>query len=336
MRYDIIDSIKGIGILLVIWGHCMFPRSYIIYAFHMPLFFMISGFLFKNQEFGELILKKTKRIIIPFLFFFVVSFLFFLASNFLNLSRSPLSIHFEPISKDRLVFFIKSCLTDFVFGRGVPNNPPLWFLSCIFITILLYNVILTLKVKYQWGLIAISSILAYYLGFIKLALPFKIDVAFAAIVFFHLGFTIKKHLNWIKQRIESVSNISKIALILLCTAIFVFTVFLNEEISGSYVVMMVNQFGNYFLFYISAISGTILIVVVAHTIQYSTVQYLGQNSLVLMCVHYPFVPYIQPLISSYISSNFLCAIFSLTIILPVSIVIIFLCKKIIPFLTGYK
>lgn len=43
-----VDILKGIGILLVIIGHCdLFAvfRS-IIYSFHMPLFIILSGYFF--------------------------------------------------------------------------------------------------------------------------------------------------------------------------------------------------------------------------------------------------------------------------------------------------
>lgn len=49
-RLDYLDVAKGIGILLVILGHCQLGRigraHSLIYSFHMPLFFFISGVCF--------------------------------------------------------------------------------------------------------------------------------------------------------------------------------------------------------------------------------------------------------------------------------------------------
>ena len=45
MRIDSLDILKGIGIILVVVGHMIGNQLYIrpwIYAFHMPLFFMVS------------------------------------------------------------------------------------------------------------------------------------------------------------------------------------------------------------------------------------------------------------------------------------------------------
>ena len=40
-----IDIAKGIGIILVVYGHLACPISEEIFLFHMPLFFLLSGFL---------------------------------------------------------------------------------------------------------------------------------------------------------------------------------------------------------------------------------------------------------------------------------------------------
>ena len=46
-----IDILKGIGMLLVIIGHsgCPWPFYPAIYAFHMPLFFIVSGLFFSTK-----------------------------------------------------------------------------------------------------------------------------------------------------------------------------------------------------------------------------------------------------------------------------------------------
>lgn len=47
-RDTVVDVAKGIGILLVILGHLKNPIMDFIYAFHMPLFFFISGMFVKK------------------------------------------------------------------------------------------------------------------------------------------------------------------------------------------------------------------------------------------------------------------------------------------------
>lgn len=54
-RYEYIDIAKGIGILLVVWAHILLVgvSHRVIYAFHMPLFFMISGMLFRREKYNN-------------------------------------------------------------------------------------------------------------------------------------------------------------------------------------------------------------------------------------------------------------------------------------------
>ncbi|MDO9207679.1 MAG: acyltransferase family protein [Sulfuricurvum sp.] len=83
MKYNhTLDATKGILILLVIFGHILSGGElsgyikYSIYAFHMPLFFGISGFMLKKELFSipftDLTKKYFHRLIIPFIFAYVV------------------------------------------------------------------------------------------------------------------------------------------------------------------------------------------------------------------------------------------------------------------------
>lgn len=86
--YEDMNIARGIGIFLVVLGHS-FPDAkfdnnalyaYIfkfVYSFHMPLFFMISGFfaykvyrVITTQDYLEFIGKKFKRLMVPY---FVIS-----------------------------------------------------------------------------------------------------------------------------------------------------------------------------------------------------------------------------------------------------------------------
>ena len=73
-RLGWIDCLRGIAILLVLIGHLrIFGRVFpfqiykFINGFHMPLFFMLAGYLFKQERpFSELIHKIAYRYIIPY------------------------------------------------------------------------------------------------------------------------------------------------------------------------------------------------------------------------------------------------------------------------------
>ena len=66
-RLDNLDIAKGIGIIMVVWAHGSGPLSGFIYQFHMPLFFLISGYLFNSKStFKEFAWKRVKTLYIPF------------------------------------------------------------------------------------------------------------------------------------------------------------------------------------------------------------------------------------------------------------------------------
>jgi len=49
-----IDNLKGLGIIIIVFGHSCYPSDSIliryVFTFHVPLFFFISGFLFTRKK----------------------------------------------------------------------------------------------------------------------------------------------------------------------------------------------------------------------------------------------------------------------------------------------
>lgn len=95
-RINLLDYLKGFAILLVVFGHSIqfgsgvsylkqelfFENIYfkIIYSFHMPLFMLISGFLFyrnKNKNFKDILISKTKLLVIPIFTWQTIYFILF-------------------------------------------------------------------------------------------------------------------------------------------------------------------------------------------------------------------------------------------------------------------
>ena len=76
-REEWIDIAKGIGIILVVFCHIKvsFLTTY-IYWFHMPLFFLISGYLHRQPdsltEIFSVSVQKTYRLLIPYLSYYIL------------------------------------------------------------------------------------------------------------------------------------------------------------------------------------------------------------------------------------------------------------------------
>ena len=114
-----VDSAKGIGIILVIMGHLLYSSdipwlNQIIYSFHMPLFFILSGYVQKKEFKPGFIKNRAKRLLIPYIAFSIMGILYF----GLRLIHQGLSI--------------PEILADFLYVNGEVSNHPLWFLIVLF------------------------------------------------------------------------------------------------------------------------------------------------------------------------------------------------------------
>jgi fucose 4-O-acetylase-like acetyltransferase len=105
-RLEWIDAVRGVGIVLVAFGHvwrgldssaligdpALFALvDRLIYAFHMPLFFFLSGFLFNisgTQPFTGMLVSRLTRLIWPLCLWTWIYFLFKAAIG--GLANNPL------------------------------------------------------------------------------------------------------------------------------------------------------------------------------------------------------------------------------------------------------
>ncbi|MEG1998528.1 MAG: acyltransferase family protein, partial [Bacteroidales bacterium] len=107
-RYNNIDISKGIGIFLVVYGHfggipnlnpSYFSVLYqFVYTFHMPLFMALSGFLFgklfsEDFSYKSFIIKKAKRLIIPYITYSLLLFIIKYAAGFFVTLKYPLLLN---------------------------------------------------------------------------------------------------------------------------------------------------------------------------------------------------------------------------------------------------
>lgn len=72
VRVEEIDILKAFGIITMVAGHAGAPFSKFFYLFHMPVFFMASGFFFKDKTSDSFkgviksIISKIKTLWAPF------------------------------------------------------------------------------------------------------------------------------------------------------------------------------------------------------------------------------------------------------------------------------
>lgn len=178
-RLEEFDVLKGIGILLVVLGHCKIstPLYSIIYSFHMPLFIMVSGFFYYLQAPGAFLKKTFMRLMVPWLFFVGLNILYAVTMNFLSSFDIVRSVTvtlkaIEPL--DEGCYFLYRSI---------------WFLIALFLAGNVYNIachILTKYHKENSPLLDCFAVITYIAGYL-LDLPFYLDTALSIILYYHLG-----------------------------------------------------------------------------------------------------------------------------------------------------
>lgn len=290
-RIHWIDIARGIGIILVLYGHLLDAASFrfLIYAFHIPLFFFLSGMVFKNypsKSFMDLLLKNGKQLLVPYVFIALLTY-------GLAFVKPPFTYH--------ALTDIQNQLFGIAYGNGndgmLAFNVALWFLPCLFITKMIFTFVTrtVFDTRKQILLIissaAIGILLSHYFQWLKL--PFGIETALTALVFFAAGFAFKQKEQFIKHWNKNKLTLSAVAL-----SIFLTTALINYNLSGQQVDMRMNRLNNDFLFYLSSFSGIALCLMVSIQLKKQAfLEYLGKNSLILFTWHTPVFVYLKLMVS---------------------------------------
>ncbi len=130
-RIEWIDAAKGMGILLVIFGHSLTTGSLarqLIFSFHMPLFFFLAGCTFRPRGLKETARRSAKSLLIPYcLLFFAWQTTRALAGASGNIDVGALAGSF--------VFASGTTVKPF----GLPTAGMLWFLAALFLCRVLFE-----------------------------------------------------------------------------------------------------------------------------------------------------------------------------------------------------
>jgi len=275
-HYDWIDNLKGIGIILVVFYHSMFPtdsifREYFA-SFIVPLFFFISGFLYRQKpDFGiwDYMRSRFNRLIIPYIFFNILTFLTFgVISEKVNYLTIP-----------GVTTFFKNLTFGIYSGQPNSNiaNIPTWFLPCLFFTGLFYFLIdKNISGKFfKFLTILIISVLIYLESkYLQFRMPFSMDIALMSLFFYGLG-------NLFREEIINFTNkINYWYLLLIPLLVSITILFLNVT------QMSTNNYGNYFKLLICSFSGIITFLIISKIIGKTFLGFYGENSVIVLCMEW--------------------------------------------------
>ena len=182
-----IDNAKFIGIFVVVLGH-LTPNMELqtfIYSFHMPFFFLLSGITFNAREnsFVSFFKKRFKAILVPYIFFGLITYFYWLfIARYYGADARIIIPWYKP-----LIGMLYSAGS----AKWLIHNIPLWFLTCLFLTQLLFFLILK-TVKFKKIVFPLLFILAYLFSYFNSAkLMWSINVVPVATMFFAIGYYIK-------------------------------------------------------------------------------------------------------------------------------------------------
>lgn len=271
-----VDIAKGLGLVLVFWGHILYGGSgiasrinHLIYSFHMPMYFILSGYVLRPddkspQEYARL---KFTRILLPALLFYIAT----------------MPIYFTKILHDGQYSLYDVVMTVFYVRGECAYNDPIWFFISMY-TVLLSSKIIRLasmnatsKLKFSFAVFIIAVMLHHY--HIRWFSLFGLDKALLGLGFYSFG-AYMRTAGFIPEKIN----------IPICVLLFIgwfgFGYILNPKISMYAFV----SGGNMIYFILSGCMGSLLFFKIASKLTMIPAAYrLAKSTTIVVCSHYIFV-----------------------------------------------
>ncbi|GAB4398093.1 MAG: acyltransferase family protein [Anaerolineales bacterium] len=294
-RIGFIDIAKGIGILLVVLAHndlqAYAPFLHkVIYSFHMPLFFFLSGMFFRPETpFWQLIRKRFDSLLKPY--FFTLIFIYFAAVFFGNMgfpvafSRLAKSLYANGFTLDWVaMWFLPALFTMNLVAFGfyrLLGETPLWA-RLLALTAMLTIGLLTLDAFMPFSLPLFGKSLTLN------GLPWSLDLALVAGFFFILGRETNTSLPekfYASPWLLAASAALALTLLILSPA----TIDLNTRLWES---PLINS--------LEALAGIAFVLALSYQLERSPAwlgnffRYMGQISIVLLIFHNPVQSYLTP------------------------------------------
>ncbi len=261
-----IDMLKGLAIILVVVGHNASETvSNFIYCFHMPLFFLLSGFVFSPKDPKVYLRRSWNRLMVPYIFFTIVIMIPDLLS---------LLIRRDLLGCCKLAYRI-------IYGGKILRGAygVLWFVTGLWIAQNIFNLIVARNLSIY---VFISLlVIAYIFSLIRIPLPWNIHVVPMALAYIWIGNLAKRYLTNVNR--GGVKMLLSIALLIL---IFYLRNYIVLDMKN-------NDYGLTGISLISSVlaSSALAVIVMCMSnirIVCKVLGFIGSASMVIMYQHQPF------------------------------------------------
>ena len=286
-----IDMAKGYGTLLVIYAHLGDdPLRGWMYSFHLPLFFFLSGYVFRYQDsFKEFVWKKCKAIMVPYFCLGIPMVLFEILKSLL---KGQFSLE-NAMSLAKLFLEQRRLWT-------------LWYIACLFWLNIIFYLLLK-SVKKKWILILLSVILpvagcAYY-KYGGQPLYWNVDTCVMAFPFFTGGYLYKLYAKEVDGLIERY----KLLFLPIVWIVNVFAWRMSIGENGWGLEMFASSYGRPIFTYLAAFAGVFGVILVSKCVNIKQICFLGENSMLYYAWHQTIMMPIIGKILDYMEADILCS-----------------------------
>ncbi len=323
LRVEWIDTLKGFGVVAVMLYHHIgisgFATNFLI-SFNVPLFFILSGFLFTQTPgaaaFPRFAARQVAKVAVPYLVFAALGIAVWML------------LHPQDRSVDTLAHF----LTGVAYGVGSPPwltfNRPLWFLPAFFASGILFffcKTLLTRRLALSLPLLLVATSLTQAIPF---RLPWGLDIAPMTLLFMTVGHAARRR-GW-----QGIVERHPIDVFVVAALISYLAVTYNGHTGMSF-----KSYGNPILYALGGISGTALMVCLSQRYYSGLITLIGRHSLVLFAAHMPVYFLLNEIVFGVLNVSFdlratyaalLYLAIALTVLIPASIFL----KRKAPLLVG--
>ena len=271
-----IDWAKAIAIYGVVLGHILEESNptwvkyiaSVLMCFHVPLFFLVSGYLFRIKEYGFVayLRNSAKSLLVPYVFF--------------NLISAPILWKLQAYD----VWF--RGLYEFLTCKSHAWAGPAWFLVALFnIRLLAYWL---LKIRRGWLMAVVIILLSIVPIVIPFQLYFGLSSALVGLSFFMVGYFLKQ-----KDTIQRYLSLNRWVLFLIPFVLFVIAKLLLYvsyiDVAKGMVVSPLSYI-RVFVVVFMAVSFCLLL----RNWRSDAIQFVSKGCIVIMGLHMTFVQILWP------------------------------------------
>ena len=192
IRNSNFDQVAGICIVFMIFTHIcqlsyqsgwpVYMKSLGIFYFYMYFFFLKSGIFFHEKSIKECIYNNARHLLKPYLVYMLIGHIVHCVSLCLKGNISLYDVLVQP------------WIEMYSWGASL-GNLPLWFLLCLFLVKVSFNIMMIYRIKPFWVLL-VSFSCATYLQHINMTIngyqiPYTIGAAMMAMAIYAFGFMTK-------------------------------------------------------------------------------------------------------------------------------------------------